>query len=376
MGAQFVTSLFGLSDPAPARDWAEAERLVRFHLLEGMVVARDRAMGGGLIPAAARSELEPVYHGRGLETTLVLESADRARAALSALGIPSLVFKGAALIGEAGYPDPGARRMDDADLLVRIEDATRAVEGLVAQGFSPVTGWEAGRVDWVDAVTLHDRQAATPFAPAIDLHWRTDYHRLRFGGDQDSALWEGADLEKGRPSPATHLVCIAEHFLKHLRFVVLVHAYPDLVRIAATVHDWDRVAVLVEASRLQNGLRALLSVLARDLGAPIPQPLFDGVKGDLGLSLAPTALLGKRRVVEGRLNGLIHRGRLLGSPGALFADLQEAMFPPARWLGARYGSRGALGWARYAADIARWMAYRGRSPASPNQELFDPRARE
>jgi hypothetical protein len=266
--------------------------------------------------------------------------------------------------------------MDDADLLVRIEDATRAVEGLVAQGFSPVTGWEAGRVDWVDAVTLHDRQAATPFAPAIDLHWRTDYHRLRFGGDQDSALWEGADLEKGRPSPATHLVCIAEHFLKHLRFIVLVHAYPDLVRIAATVHDWDRVAVLVEASRLQNGLRALLSVLARDLGAPIPQPLFDGVKGDLGLSLAPTALLGKRRVVEGRLNGLIHRGRLLGSPGALFADLQEAMFPPARWLGARYGSRGALGWARYAADIARWMAYRGRSPASPNQELFDPRARE
>ena len=122
------------------------------------------------------------------------------------------------------------------------------------------------------------------------------------------------------------------------------------------------------------GLAAIILIYGQAQGdeKSMPAP----AKGDLGLSLAPTALLGKRRVVEGRLSGLVHRGRLLGSPGALFADLQEAMFPPARWLVARYGSRGARGWARYAADIARWMTYRGRSPASPNQELFDPRAHE
>ena len=376
MGVHFVTSLFGLSEPAPARDWTAAGKLLRYHLLEGLAVARDREVGGGLMPDSAREAWESVYRVRALETTLVLESAERARDALSEAGIPSLLFKGAALIGEQGYTDPGARRMDDADILVPIADAPAAVAALVEAGFAPITGWEPERVGWVEAVTLRDRDVTRGFTPAIDLHWRTDYHRLRFGGERESSLWDGADLEAGYPAPEPHLVLIAEHFLKHLRFVVHVQAYPDLARVASGVADWGRVEELVSGSRLQVGLRALLSVLSRDLGAPIPHPLSDGVPGGLGESLGPRALLGRRRAVDGRLKGLMYRRRLLGSTSAVLADLRDVVFPPGGWLVARYRRGGITGWFRYLADVARWAVYRGRSPASPNQELFDPRARE
>lgn len=376
MSAEFIVGLLRLGDPTPAEDPREAVRLLCLHGLEGLAVARNREVGGGLLPPDLVSDLEPIYRTQGLSSTLILETARRARAALSALRIDSMVFKGAALVADGTYPDPGARRMDDADVLVHPTDAVRAVEALLDEGFEPVTGWDPGKVDWSDAVALHDGQAPPGTVAALDLHWRTDYDRLRFGGTAESALWEGWDIATGLPGAEQHLVLVAEHLLKHLRFKIHVAAFGDMVRIAAVVRDWDAVDSLIERSRLARGLRALLAVLARDFDAPVPRTLSIRVSGPLSDLLAPTTLIGRVRPVQGRLAGIAHRWRLLGSPTVIAADVAEAVFPPKVWLRARYGSGGVGAWVRYLSDVGRWAVYRGRSPASPNQELFQARARE
>lgn len=376
MSTDFIVELLGTGMPAPAANWSTAARLLRLHGLEGLAVARHRAAGEALLPAELARDLEPAYRAQGLRTTLLLESAARARGVLVEAGVPALLFKGAALVADGTYPDPGARRMDDVDLLVPPGEVERAMELLGAAGFRPVTTWDPGRPGWVDAVALVDLEAPPGTEATLDLHWRTAYDRLRFGGDGRSSLWEGADLVGGTPSPEAHLVIVAEHLLKHLRFKVHLAAWGDLARLAHRVADWTDVEARVGRSRLERALRALLCAAARDLGAPVPRPLAEGVPGRLAGELAPAALVGRIRPVEGRLAGIVHRWRMLGSVRRIGADLGEAAFPPGAWLRARYGRGGPGGWLRYVEDVARWSAYRGRSPASPNQEMFSPTARE
>lgn len=373
--------------PAAPDDRARLAELVELHALEGLAVARDREGGGGCLPQALRARWEPAYRARGLATALTLEAAARGRAALARAGHDALLFKGAALVEARLYPDPGARRMDDADLLVRASEAVAAVETLLEAGFRPVGGWVPERMGWVDSVTLRAMDTPAGTEAVLDLHWSTAYDRIRFGGAEGSdPLWQGADLEAGLPAPGPHLVAVAEHLLKHLRFKVHLAAWADVARLAGAVGaetgageaggGWEEVEARLRASRLEVGLRALLSVAARRLGAPVPGTLTAGARVDLVERLDPAALAGTLRPAGSRLAGLALRARLLGSVRAVGADLREALLPPAAWLRARYGTEGAVGWVRYWADLARWAAYRGRSPASPNQELFDPRSRE
>lgn len=388
MGVAFVTRLLGQGVLPPPVDPEEAARLIHFHGLEGLALARHTAQRGaqhgarhraaeeGPLPPDLVQAFEPAYRTQGLTATLLLESVSRARSVLADEGVDALLFKGAALVGDGTYPDPGARRMDDADVLVRPHTAGPAVAALREAGFEPVTGWNADQMGWADAVTLHDREGPAGTELTLDLHWRTEYDRLRFGGRGESVLWEGADLEAGVPAPETHLVIVVEHFLKHLRFKIHLAALSDMVRLAGRVRDWGRVDGLVGRSRLERGARALLCTLARDLGAPVPRPFSDGVPGDLHRAFSPDSLLGRRRLGGGRLAGIAHRWRLLGTPRRVAADLADAAFPSREWLAARYGRGGAGAWLRYVGDVARWSVYRGRSPASPNQELFDPTARE
>jgi hypothetical protein len=383
MARAYLTRLLGVGPAGAPADWEEAVRLVEFHGLEGLAVARAResaATGAGpgdALPPDVAARWEPLYHMQGLHATLLLESADRARAALAAAGVASLLFKGAALVSDGTYPDAGARRMDDVDLLVPLARAALAVETLSAAGFSPVTPWSPERVGWAEALTFHDGAAPPGATLALDVHWRTRYDRLRFGGEEESTLWGGADLERGLPAPEPHLVLGAEHLLKHLRFKTHLAAFGDLARLAGRARDWDRVAALAGRSRLAAGISAILAILAREMGSPVPSGMIRRVPGrGLAQEISPRSLAGRVRPVEGRLAGIAWRWRLLGAPGRVAADLVEAVFPSAAWLQARYGRSGLAAWGRYATDVALWSAYRGRSPASPHQELFDPRARE
>ena len=113
----FIERLLGLDVPEPPSDTAEAAELVRMYGLEGLAIARHRREGA-FLPEELVTDFLPAYHMRGLRTTLTLESANRALGVLDRVGVPAVLIKGAALVESGLYPDPGARRMDDADLVV------------------------------------------------------------------------------------------------------------------------------------------------------------------------------------------------------------------------------------------------------------------
>lgn len=401
----FVLSLLGPpgAPPAPpAPDdhaaWDEALRLVRYHMLEGLAVSRAR----DALPGPIRQELEPAHRRIGLHTTLLLESWERAREALDQAGVPSLLYKGGALVASGAYPEPGARRMDDVDVLVPSDRAADAMDALRARGFEPWTAWAPSKAGWADATALTDGASPPGMPLVVDLHWRAEYGRLRFGdpGPAD-LLWRDADRGRGLPAPEPHLVVVAEHLLKHLRFKVHLVGLADLGLLADRVRDWDRVVNLVRGRRLGRAVGVLLDAGRADLGHPVPPEVGPalGARGRVADAvrrrIGPRTLLGRRRPVDGRFQGVVFRWLLAGTPGRVLRDLAEAAFPGRRWLSARYGAGGAHDadpagaepgrgtlpgrwttlrlWLRYAADVAGWLTYRRRSPASPHESLFDPR---
>lgn len=125
--------------------------------------------------------------------------------ALRKRGVPSLVVKGMALVDH--YGDRwGARDMHDADLLVRACDATRAIDALVQDGWTP---WTGATVTTIRARLL-DHRGGWPFVEPggdeIDLHWHLFHSSLGAGADDE--VWAAAEdfqLHGGwarRPHPA------------------------------------------------------------------------------------------------------------------------------------------------------------------------------
>jgi len=375
-----------LPSPEDEAAWDEALRLLRWHMLEGLAFHR----AGDRLPDPVQEALRSEHRRTGLHTTLLLESAGRARRALAEAGIPSLLYKGAALVASGAYVEPGARRMDDADLLVPTGRAPEAVRVLRDAGFVPWTEWTPEKVGWADATAFDDPESPPGIPLVVDLHWRVDYGRLRFGARAgEEILWEGGDLEAGLPAPEAHLAVVAEHLVKHLRYKVHLVAFADLGLLTGEVEDWDRVARLLRHRRLAPGIGALFAVARRELGHPLPRELVRVLEGGGRAAarrrrlLRPSALLGRRRPVDGRFRGLLFRWLLAGTPSRIAADVVEVLFPGRRWLAARYGRasrsgergpfRTFLHWLRYLGHGLGWLAYRRRSPASPHESLFDPR---
>lgn len=400
---RFVLSLLGPFPERPAGvDWGRAGELLRFHRLGPLAVAEDRAAGGALLPEGLRESLDPAYRTVSLTNTLLMEAAGRARTALREAGIPVVIFKGGALLESGAYDDAGARPMDDVDLLVPPERAADAARILEASGFAPWEEWSSEKTRWVDAAAFTARESPAGIPLDLDLHWRTEYGGLRFGDPGGgSLLWERRDEETGLPAPEAHLVVIVEHVLKHLRYLVHFPGLADATRVAGRVDDWDRVVELVAGRRASAGIGIVVGVVAEELSGPIPTTVARRLRpgtpsGALARKvLEPRRLLGRLQPLPGRAGGLVLRALLAGSARRALAELAGAAFPDEGWLRARYAAGAGAGpdggeargdgsdapaglWRlrlRYVGDALRWLGYRGRSPASPNQRFYDPGAR-
>lgn len=336
-----------------------------------------RLAGLGWVWAAAndpdmRPLLEPLYRRTQLQTQMVLEAGRDARRALAEVGVESLLFKGAALVDAGVYSDPGTRPMDDADLLVRPEQAARAVEQLTAQGWEPWKAWSEARLHWSDSFAL-SREWAT-FEVAVDLHWRTEYGALRFG-QGTSLLWEDVK-DDGGVDPARHLLLVGEHLLKHLRVVPHLLGWSDLVRLIEGGIDWDSVTRSAQARWWGPALGGLLLGAQTHLGVDVPEAvplelarrrpsLLDRTEelrpGRLALARAGAA-------GRGRGGGLLQRWHWAPGPGAVVRDIHAATWPPEVWRTARYGraGQGLSGRFHHVLRIGRWLLGRGESPFGPH----------
>lgn len=347
---------------------ATACALLRAHGLAGLAVSelRGRA-GGGVVEALLDAHRVQAFH-----TTLVLESGERAVSALEAAGVAALPFKGMGLLRAGVYRDPGARAMEDVDLLVeadRVEPALRALEGA---GFRPWTPWEPSRREWLASIALAD-EAAPPGVPAaVDLHWATPYTRLRLSGPWPrDPLWEGAI--GGVPAPEPHFVVIAEHLLKHLRVVRHLRGVADLVRLSTHLAD---PPLLVDHARRRGslpGLRIVLAFLTEGLEIALPAGVLEAVGPDARARAAARRYLNPERLVveagvPGAVEGLVGAWGLVGSRRATLVEWLRVGFPPPRWLRARYPrTHPARRRARYLGSLVAWAAGLGPSPLIPSE---------
>jgi Uncharacterised nucleotidyltransferase len=388
--------LAGRSLPVLPRD-SEARtailHLLRLHRLLGLwyVESGWAEADTADTPRDLSEELRTLQIQRALHTELTLEAADRAREVLDNAGVPSMLFKGAALIRGGVYPGPGARAIGDADVLIPEQDVVGAVRTLEAAGFRPWVPWEDARVGWLAAFTFTDARAPTEFEITLDLHWRIPYRSYRsgegaFGGreHESGGMWVCADLKRGLPAFEPHFLLLAEHFVRHLRVTPHLVGIGDLVRMSTGDLDAKR---LLQLARARPGslriLRTLLGFIRGELGVHLPGPLVDAISVPERVDGLRGRALDRRRLLdppgarkEGRIAGLVTQSLAFGSPRTFFGELVDVVHPPEAWLKHRYGSLGAGRLRRRVAHwraVAGWLAGRGVSPLSPNQEFEDPR---
>ena len=331
------------------------------------------------------AHLDASHRRTQLHTLATAEAGHAARAVLSDAGVESVLFKGAALVAQGAYSDPGERPMDDADVLIRRSAFDAASRALIKAGWRPWSEPHSDRPAWSDSLSFSAPRGTAfgPRAVSLDLHWRTEFGALRFGAG-GSFLWEAADLKQGRPEPGRHLVVVAEHFLKHLRVKPHLLAYADLVRLCSAGPDWDAVERRAAQSWWAPAIGLVLTTLQRDLGAPVPKGLAErllahrpGIKRHQD-QVRPAAIV--QRVLRAntmassdsdanRADGLRARWALRPGFKGVLDDLVSVGFPPDAWLRARYGeaSSWALRW-RHARAVTAWVQGRGGSPLSPAPE--------
>lgn len=370
--------------PPAGSDRDRVFELLRHHRLTGLWYSEARERSGrepaGELEEGLRVELRDRYLRTALHSVLVVEAAQRARRVLADVGVPSIVFKGAALLQNGAYGDPGARSVDDADVLVPAGAAGAAVRALESSGFEPWVEWDERRVGWLPAFSFADPSAPAGMEVTLDLHWRTPYTSFRSGADdRPGALWDGADFEAGLPAGEPHFLVLAEHFLKHLRVVTHLRGIGDLVRALDRIERPDVLTSLAAQRGSVRGLRAMLAFLRDALGVSVPVDLLSCVEVPARTRPARSSLLAPGRLIGahdappvGRIRGLMLQWSLTGSPMGLLRDVQDVVVPPAEWLARRYPEVSGRWGARrlsHMRSVGAWLLGRGVSPLSPNQEF-------
>jgi len=186
--------------------------------------------------------------------------------ALGESGVAVLLLKGAALVA-AHHGDPGLRPMVDLDVMVKEEDAERAIALLLGRGYAP-----AAPVDAAARAIVHSVPFTRQGAPPFDLHWRA------FELEEDRAIWDSAaemtyqGVTVRVPGPADQLLhaCVSGSswdWDAPQRWVLDAMA---VVRSSGDRLDWGALVARAIALRLSTSVHDALRFLREEFGAAIP----------------------------------------------------------------------------------------------------------
>jgi hypothetical protein len=228
-------------------------------LLAGLYRRLERLGVEGPMVETARGVYRRTWYVNQLTVPRVAAMVAR----LERAGIPVLVLKGMALAFLA-YRDPGARPMEDVDLLVPPDRLPDAIAELAAIGLRPP--------ERDGGLLANELELTDDDGNSYELH---AYALVESADDSD--LWERAtiltlhDAVAVAPCPADMLLLVAAHgqrwnTVQPVSWVLDAHR---IVTAAGPDFDWDRFAARAEARELQPvGARAA-SMLA-SLGVDVP----------------------------------------------------------------------------------------------------------
>ena len=244
--------------------------------------------------------LKGVYRHAFVCNQRLVASVGPSLESLTAEGIATMVLKGAA-VAAAHYQDVGVHPMDDVDVLVRPEDAERALAVLRALGWSAHSRIDVRRV----MRSHHALPLANPNGGHIDLHWRVLPESVRdddfWAAAVPTVLGSAATLV---PGPTDQLMHTCAQGVKFGARAVRWIADAAAILHSAGEIEWPRLVDAVTEREVSLRTAASLELLRDLLGAPIPRHVLaeldrlpSGPRERLLLELARRPVLGGNWVV-------------------------------------------------------------------------------
>jgi len=214
------------------------------------------------------TKLSGVYRFTWTKNVVAQQSLAEVVRILDAESIPTAALKGAALLGRH-YRDPGARMMNDIDVLVREEDARRSLDALQASGWTPDMPVPSSS----HLAFTHAQAVTHPTFVEADLHWRP--FLIDAPLEAEEALFERTTLDPAVgtrvPDPTDLLMMVCVHGRKPdmhstCRWIA------DAVTITATSSiDWARLSANAQEIGVLLPLRDALTKVHELFPDAIPE---------------------------------------------------------------------------------------------------------
>ncbi|MEM6287587.1 MAG: nucleotidyltransferase family protein [Bacteroidota bacterium] len=220
------------------------------------------------LQSAVVTKLSGVYRFTWAKNEVALRSLAEVVRVLDAEAIPTVALKGAALL-RRHYRDPGARMMNDVDVLVRDGDAIRALTALQEAGWTPETPIpDARHLPFLHAIPVQHAQHVE-----ADIHWRPFLVDAPLGAE--AALFDRAETAPAvgtRAPDATDLLMMVCVHGRKPDMHSTCRWIADAVTIAQSAEiDWGRLGDDAQALGVLLPLRDALTKVAELFPASVPE---------------------------------------------------------------------------------------------------------
>lgn len=219
------------------------------------------------------------YQQSWIHGTQLLQDFSNILSLLGEHGIPTLLFKGAALVIKY-YKDPALRPMTDCDVLVPKDKALECIQLLHERGWHPIQGftWERviDRMHLMKGVNIaHNKHSD------VDLHW----HLLRdfVLSNVDETFWEssipieinGIQTRTLDPTDQLYQTLAHGHRWNEVAPIRWIADATFILNATDTSILWDRIVQTAQRTRLTMRIRSALSYLSDTFALPIPKIVLD-----------------------------------------------------------------------------------------------------
>jgi hypothetical protein len=276
--------VFAAAVRAPRFDWAAWLKLARHERIAPILygILRDSR----LVPPHVEEQLSYAYFANLRRNGPLLEELRRILREFSASGFSAIALKGAALAGDL-YGDPALRPMSDLDVLVREHDFPAARRILERMGYesTPQLKRTHPNPDRLAQVAMY--KSGRPGA-VIELHQALlDYPYDNPATFPAGWFWSTAEQRQtGGVSfhvlgPSAQLLYLAGHLFVHHwaeRKLLWLHDVAMVIHRCRQRIDWDEVAARAMSADLVLPLQAVLPLIVRTLGVPVPEHALQAAK--------------------------------------------------------------------------------------------------
>jgi hypothetical protein len=250
------------------KDWQSLLAACDYHQVLPIVYHRLQSRSDHIVPPEIMEQLRRRFYRISAYNHRLAQLLCELVSHFERQQIPCLALKGPA-VALAAYGDLSLRQYEDIDIMVRVEDVSKAVEILFSLGLQPARG-HAHRhknVKLYHEVTL----VASDKSYGVDLHWQLAPPYARAFGPDPTELWSRA-AKLHLPVGDVAVLCredlflaLCQHGTRH-RWWQLKWLFDvaELLVNAGTM-DWRRVDQVMKRYPMARPAASLAALLAGDL---------------------------------------------------------------------------------------------------------------